>query len=506
MYSRVKSILSLNNLSNKLCLRTLFGQMVCIFSLGILLAGILTAWLTISNRQQMFFELEREQTLLRITNLILAFDNLGSEQRNQIIDAISNPYLAITIEDEPKELINKHINKNLHAQVLEVLNNQLDDNRPVIIDLEKITDEAVVKHIRDHMHKKRLKEQSLVIAGEQPKNKGNNNSRYRSPELSDHRELLSDRREWNVSLFSIQVELADGQWILFERLMPLGTQPLPKGLGMAYGLSLLIMIILAVIASKWVTRPLEILSRAAEKLGRDINSPPLKIFGCKEVKNAAQAFNTMQIRIKRYVDDRENLLAAISHDLKTPITRMRLRIEMCDESPFKNKLSKDLNDMESMVHTTLEYMRGNQQKENSQTMNIMALCESMQDDYFEMGMQFKINGSAKKIKAQPSALKRCLTNLLDNALRYSNDVSLILEDSDNQLTIKVQDKGIGLTKEQIEKVFDPFYRVESSRSRETGGTGLGLSIARNIARAHGGDLVLNSKPGFGVTAILTLPR
>jgi signal transduction histidine kinase len=242
-------------------------------------------------------------------------------------------------------------------------------------------------------------------------------------------------------------------------------------------------------------------------LGKNINRPPLPEKGPEEVRKAAQAFNTMQARLIGHIREQTALLAAMSHDLKTPVTRLRLRSELLGDPQLKAKFTKDLDEMESMVGATLDFLRGLENREPVKPVDVMALLESLQADMRETGGAVEIEGTtAKPYPGGPQALKRCLGNLVENAVKYGQSARIRVDDNDARLEIRIQDKGPGLPPAELEKVFEPYYRVEGSRSRETGGTGLGLTIARGIAEAHGGQLSLRNREGGGLEATLALPR
>jgi len=197
----------------------------------------------------------------------------------------------------------------------------------------------------------------------------------------------------------------------------------------------------------------------------------------------------------------------MSHDLKTPITRMRLRTEMLEDEAARGKFAKDLDEMESMVSQTLDFMRDANSSEAVQRVDLMALIESLQTDYRDTGDTVEIEGGIDEpYPCRPHALRRCLTNVVDNAIRYGKRATVRVEEDAGRIAIRILDEGPGIPQGEIEKAFEPFFRGEASRSRETGGTGLGLGIARNIARAHGGELVLRNRPEGGLEATLTLPR
>ena len=307
--------------------------------------------------------------------------------------------------------------------------------------------------------------------------------------------------------FVVQTRLIDGMPVTFDSRQPAETVGLPWRMLASLGVLLAGVVVLTLVAVRWVTRPLKTLAQAAEDLGRDINRPRLDESGPLEVSRAAHAFNTMQERITGFIRERTRLFAAMSHDLKTPITRLRLRVELLDDTGLRSKFAKDLQDMEALVMTTLDFMRGLDNGATAQPIDVGALLESLQQDAREVGGEVRIEGVAlTPFHGNPQALKRCVGNLIDNAVKYGKAATLLVEDAAHELRIRVRDQGPGIPPAELEQVFEPFHRLEASRSRETGGTGLGLSIARNIARAHGGDIVLCNLADGGLEATLTLPR
>jgi len=197
----------------------------------------------------------------------------------------------------------------------------------------------------------------------------------------------------------------------------------------------------------------------------------------------------------------------MSHDLKTPITRMRLRAELLEDGEIKTRFSNDLQEMESMVGATLDFMRGLDTDERAQPVDMNALLESLQEDAQETGGVVAIAGAASApYVGRPQALKRCLRNLVDNAIQYGGGATLAVEDGPERLTIRIRDRGPGIPAHELERVFEPFHRVEASRGRDTGGTGLGLTIARGVAQLHAGSLTLRNLEPQGLEATLVLPR
>lgn len=309
---------------------------------------------------------------------------------------------------------------------------------------------------------------------------------------------------WGVSVRST---LADGTPVVVYVEVPQTVLfSLPSLLWQFFVLSA-VTIVLVALAVSWVTRPLGELADAAERLGHDLDAPRLPEHGASELRRAARAFNSMQERLARYLKSRVTALSAISHDLKTPITRMRLRAELIEDVKLRESLMRDASELEHMVRSALEFIRGLESVEPAQPTDINALIGSICDDFRESGHDVVAEGAASRpYPAQTQALKHCLVNLVDNACKYGGSARIEIEDHARELLIRVRDRGAGLPDTELEKVFEPFYRCETSRSRDTGGTGLGLAIARNVAQLHQGRVGLRNHPEGGVEATLELPR
>ena len=261
------------------------------------------------------------------------------------------------------------------------------------------------------------------------------------------------------------------------------------------------------LAVRLATRPLHDLARAADTLGPDLKAARLSEDGPSEVARAAKAFNAMQDRIAIYMAERIQILAAISHDLQTPITRMRLRVDTMDESAHSAKLQQDLQEMENLVKEGVAYARtlhGN--AESPRRIDPDALFDSMVLDYIDAGDDVSLQGRVDRaLVTRPQALRRILTNLIDNALKYAGAAELtVTAQPGGELAIAVLDRGPGIPPDALEAVFEPFYRVEASRNRNTGGTGLGLAIVRQLTLAMNATLTLHNRPGGGLEARLTL--
>jgi signal transduction histidine kinase len=307
--------------------------------------------------------------------------------------------------------------------------------------------------------------------------------------------------------YDVTVRFADGAGVTYRVLRMPGGAPLPRNLFLNLSLLVLLLVIVLYAAARNITRPLSDLARAADSVGRDTRpAQPLAERGARELRDAARAFNTMQDRLHRYLDSRSRVLAAMSHDLKTPLTRLRLQVEALENPPMQARIGRELDEMESMVREALALFRGLDDGEPPTAIDIEELLAQIREEFTDMGAAVTVGGHAlRPFTGKAQALKRCLTNLIANAVKFGTRAEILIEDGAD-LVIRVRDRGPGIPEEELERVFEPFYRLESSRNRDSGGTGLGLSIARDVAQAHGGSLQLANAPGGGLEATLRLPR
>jgi signal transduction histidine kinase len=307
-------------------------------------------------------------------------------------------------------------------------------------------------------------------------------------------------------IFDVTVTLPDGDKAVFRTVAPRSGPRLPRQIFVELGGLAIALTLVLYAMTRTITRPLGDLARAADEVGRGATSTPLKETGAREIRGATRAFNAMQERLRRYLDSRTQVLAAMSHDLRTPLTRLRLRVESIDDDQLRQRCVEDLDEMSNMVRGALGVFRGLNDEEAAVPVDINALVQELQRQHAELGAEVTIVGSARSpYVAKPLALKRCLGNLVQNAIRHGVRASIHIEDG-QQLSLRVCDEGPGIPEDMLEKVFEPFFRLEQSRNRDTGGTGLGLSIARDIAQAHGGSLSLHNRQGGGLEARLALPR
>ncbi len=306
--------------------------------------------------------------------------------------------------------------------------------------------------------------------------------------------------------YDVNVRFPDGGTVVYRITRMAGGAPLPRNLLVNLVLLVLILVIVLYLSARSITRPLSDLAQAADRIGRDTRPAQLAERGARELRDAARAFNTMQDRLRRYLDSRTRVLAAMSHDLKTPLTRLRLQVETLDDPALQERIGHELDEMEGMVHEALSLFRGLDDGEPASVLDVNALLEKIRSECAVLGGAVTVSGRAQQLfTGQAQMLKRCLTNLIVNAIKFGGSAEVLVEEGE-RLVIRVRDPGPGIPAAELERVFEPFYRLESSRNRDSGGTGLGLTIARDIAQAHGGTLTLHNRAAGGLEAVLSLPR
>jgi signal transduction histidine kinase len=315
------------------------------------------------------------------------------------------------------------------------------------------------------------------------------------------------RMKWRGTCESISVRLRDGDELVLSVLPPRSALA-PQGTDYrTIAIFLVSVAVLAYLVARMTTRPLKQLAQAAKDLGNDINHPPLGLTGADEIRQASAAFNAMQARIRQYIFQRTQMLAAITHDLQTPLTRMRLRLEKVSEPELQERLIGDLSAMQAMVREGLDLARSMDTTEAMQMLDLDSLLDSVVADAAESRQRVSLCGHAgMALLGRPIDLRRCLVNLIDNAVKYGHAAKVSVDRINGAARIRIRDAGPGIPGGELARVFDPFYRVETSRSRESGGTGLGLTIARNIAEQHGGSISLSNHPEGGLEATLMLPE
>ena len=481
----------------KLSLRTLlpqslFSRLVIVFVLGLLVAQAVSLTIVLQDRGEFLSRTSGVQSVRRIADTVILFDTVTLQERVRLVKLLSSPAMRIMVTSEPPALPNSRaqgegFDTPQTALFSSILQRALGREREIRL--------RVLEPNRD----------ARTLEFEPPAGTMFGRGHAASHIGQSAPNAMRTYPRLTASVVA-QVRLEDGSWATFDSQLQPEAWTWPYRALLSGFILLLAVVLLAVIGVRWVTRPLKNFALAATELGKNIDRPPVPETGPQEVVQAARALNEMQARLSRYLHDRTRILAAMSHDLKTPITRMRLRAELLDEESVRDKFTRDLTELETMVSGTLDFMRGLETSESLQPIDMNALLESIQDDAQELGQSVEVTGSATRpYLGRPTAMKRCLSNLLENAIKYGGAAQVRVIQLPASLHIVVSDEGPGVPEQELERLFDPFYRLESSRNRDHGGTGLGLTIARGIAEQHGGSLILKNGLKSGLECHLDLP-
>jgi signal transduction histidine kinase len=467
--------------------RSLFSRLVLVQLSVLIVALLLSFAIHMHERGEALAQASGMQAAQRIADIVKLLEPLGPEERLRIVQVFSAPPLKISLQQGPLDVAAPDSEGSARAMLFGVmLRRFLGDGRPAAVAVKEEQDGAPAPMAAA------AKGQFMGPGAHGP---------WMAPGAAMH---FGAQPGFS---FVAQVRLRDGALVTFDSRQPAETAGWPYRLLLSLAVLLAAVVAVSLIAVRWTTRPLKSLADAADELGRNIDRAPMREQGPLEVARAARAFNRMQERLAGHVRERTATLAAMSHDLKTPVNRLRLRAELLEDSEVKKKMTQDLDEMQSMILGTLEFMRGEDTAEKPRPVDVNALLESLRADAQDSGAQVTIEGAASvPYVGRPQALKRCLGNLLDNALKYGNSAVMLVDDGPERLVMRIRDHGPGIPEAELERVFEPFYRLEGSRSRDTGGTGLGLSIARKIAQAHGGTLRLRNLKDGGLEAALALPR
>ena len=306
--------------------------------------------------------------------------------------------------------------------------------------------------------------------------------------------------------FTASVVLADGRWLNVAVGPPPGAPPWGWTFVLTFLLSASGIAVVAILTGRRIAKPMQGLAAAADRFGRGETVDDLPEAGPVEIRKTVLAFNRMRAQLDRYVRDRTAMLAAISHDLRTPITSLRLHAEFVEDGETKTKILAALDEMQRMTEDALAFIREDMLREETRDVDLHALVDSIVADLAELGHEIVLADSGRVVTpCRPAALRRALRNLLENAAAYGERATARIERDEAQVYVVIEDEGPGIPEAELDRVFEPFVRLETSRSRDTGGSGLGLAIARSIIRGHGGDIRLENRPEGGLRATVALP-
>jgi len=306
--------------------------------------------------------------------------------------------------------------------------------------------------------------------------------------------------------YALLIQLTDTSWLLYRATdRSWGLDELPRNL-IILALMIVSSLAVAFFATRYLAHPLERFAEGARRFGKDFNAPSIPVVGPHDLRQAILAFNATQAQLKHFLHDRTQMLAAISHDLRAPLTRMRLRAEFIEDAELQAKLFKDVDEMQAMVDAALQFFRDDARLEPTTTFDLGELLTTVVDDFKDAGLEITLSGPRRCVYVgRPIGIKRVVVNLIENAAKYGREPAVQLEVDDECIVMRVLDRGPGIADELQARVFEPFFRIEGSRNRDTGGVGLGLPAARAIVLEQGGSVTLSNRQGGGLEVRVTLP-
>lgn len=472
--------------------RSLAGQLVALLLIAVVLAQALTLWLFAGERRVALVELARNTIVSRTVSLVRLVEAAPESQHPDMLRAISSRFLWYWIDETPA--LAEAGRGKTDQRIATVLGEELGTDKTIRVDVSR----------REVSHAPPARRRIDVGDGEGEDDEGElygDDGARGHPGPHRHGQW----RSAPVSL-TLSVQLSDGRWLngASRFRVPRNTM-LPVFVTVALMAAAIVLVIGLTV--RRLTRPLRELAAAAERLGRGEDVELLREGGPLEVRGTIHAFNVMQDRLTRFVRDRTRMLGAISHDLRTPITSLRIRAEFIDDDENREKMIETLDEMQRMVEAALAFARDEASREVGAPTDLGDFIDAIAEDYRDIGRPVAFDPPERRcvVSCRPLSLKRALRNLIDNAVRYGGDAEMALAVEGGQAIITVRDHGPGIPEERLKDVFEPFVRLEESRSEETGGIGLGLSIARSIVHAHGGTLTLGNHPAGGLEARIALP-
>lgn len=458
---------------SRLLPRSLFGQTLLILLAGLAVSHLIGAWLYTADREEAVRAIGGLALAQRVANVTQLVVSAPADWRERIVASSNDPSFRVSLSAQPPTIADGGADDPASQAIGEFLASRLP--------------EGTARQIR-------------VAASDLPGPPfalGHGHSMRIGP-------MMHAAGAWRG--MEVAVQIAGGQWLSFASVLP-ETGP---AVSRQFILSMAVMAVIILGVSVWavrrVTAPLGEIAQAAERLGKDITAKPLAEIGTLEMRQAALAFNGMQARLRRFVEDRTRMLAAISHDLRTPLTSLRLRAEEVGNAGERECMLAAIDEMTMMVDATLAFARDEAAAAPRRKIDLTALVASVVDDMAATGRAATMAAAQSVIReCEPGALKRALSNLIDNAVKYGESAHVSIRALPGTVEIAVEDAGPGIPEGELTRVFQPFYRLEESRSRETGGTGLGLAIALSLVQAHGGEIVLANRPEGGLRATISLP-
>ncbi len=483
----------------------LAGQLIGLLLLALILAQAISFWIFLDERRLAVQAANRLQILSRTASIIRLLEDTPPALHEQILHTASTPLLRFWLAGE--SAVDPGDAENRDNRLQQILAGHLAGVgvQEVLVDWRDDDGGWGDWWRADRPQRALARDPGVRRAADEREVDG---------EDGEERDWPRDRRWRHPRLppnLLVSARLDDGRWLnVGTRLPPPSSDwAMPALVSMAVMAVALSVIVIFMV--RRLTRPMAQLAAAAERLGRGEVVPPVPERGPADVRETTRAFNRMHARLRRFVQDRTRMLAAISHDLRTPITSLRLRAEFIEDEEIRQKILETLEDMQRMAEATLAFAREEAAQEDTRAVDLAALVDSVCADLADMGQDVTFAGASRSpYLGRPSSLKRALRNLIENAVTYGQRARVALEGGADEWRIVIEDDGPGIAEADVERVFAPFVRLEESRNPETGGVGLGMAISRSIVRGHGGDIALFNRPGQhgvdGLRVTVRLPK
>ncbi|MCR9188204.1 MAG: HAMP domain-containing histidine kinase [Alteromonadaceae bacterium] len=461
------------------------GQLALLLILVLLVAQVITIVILAGERQGALRSASLEHVLQRVADGYTLADTTDPERQERILRALSSPTLRLSIDPAP--YLTEDQSSDMRRRLAEELGLPVAQVRTA---MEADGDDCL-RDRDDHRDRERHDDED--------------DEHHEYEEHRDDDDHHDERHECPPVL-GVSLALSSGQWFNARALPPAPSWLWLKATLTSVGITAVLLTLTLLLAVRRILRPINELSQAAHAFGRG-EKVRIPEKGPEDVREVTRAFNQMQDQVGRAQEDRARLLAALAHDLRTPITSMRLRVEMLPEGEDRDRLLDSLREMQHLAEATLDFIRGTT-TEQHRRYDLATLLDSLCGDLQEMGLAVHCDDSPRCVlQGQPEAVKRALRNLIENAVNYGEQAEVTLATTDTEAVVTIVDQGPGISEADRERVFEPFYRLEHSRSRETGGAGLGLAIARTLIRGMGGDIRLDAGPGGqGLQVSVTLPK
>lgn len=453
---------------------SLQGQLVVLIIAALTVAQVVSLWLFVDERSMAVHMALGQETAGRAANIARLIEGVPPEMHDAVLRAANSPLVLFSIAPTPNVAHLEH-----------------DAGGVVEYSIRALLPEDPAREIRVELHD--FSPDMLPMDG--------------LPPSVANMHFAMMRNQISAVEMQLSIELKTGGWLNVDTRFHSPPLQWPWVSFLSFALTAATILIAAI----WflltrLTGPLRRLSKAAEHFGRGEHSAELVPTGPSEVRELTEAFNRMRDRLTRYVSDRTRLLGALGHDLRSPLTGLRVRAELVEDDETRGRLVSTIEEMQEMVDATLAFAKGVSTREPSTEVALASYLGDIVDEFVAAGSSVELTAEDNPhITIRPILLKRALRNVIENACRYGARATITVRQLGNEVQIQIRDQGPGIPGDQLEMVFDPFVRLETSRSRKTGGTGLGLSIARTIIQSHGGDITLENATAGGLLVTIGLP-